>query len=273
MDRFDWYSATLLNDLKPIDLATSLLEAMEGGYTVELGRGRGGYTQSLKVLTADGDTLATVLAGGNGNPHCIGTGENAPQVAARLRKAFPHRVSRMDSCIDLKGSYGAILADLEAFQREWGLTAHEHRALRPGDGSTFYLGAPASPIRVRVYQKGLEMLAKGLLVDPADYDLLRFEIQLRPLREGRLTAATLAPPEAWGASPWTRDFARRFLSHEARPVVLQQRVKADLERRIGAMTAQYERTFLELLHLHGSAEAAGVEIYRRLLPPVEETRH
>jgi hypothetical protein len=268
MARFDWYSCTLVNDLPPTGIVEALLDGMEGGHGAELSKGRGGYSQALLVKTSDGDTIATVLAGGNGNPHVIGSGENAPAVAKVMRDSFPaHRVTRLDSCEDLDADFAALHPAMRQFAALHGLKGRTVMPDDPEDGATYYIGAESSPNRVRCYQKDRQLAALGLPVPPNLLGIVRMEAQIRPVRAGRELAATLTPLQAWGASPWLRGFHMQFIGEDPGRVELQTRTNTSFERRCNVVVDQWGAHLSAWAHRAGGWEQLGRQLRDRISGP------
>ena len=245
--RFDWYQATL--DAPPGEVAEAVAEAIPGASTIEPGRGRNGYTAGLYVRDADGQTLAAIFSGGsNGAPNAFASGDRAEPFAAVLRDRWAgvHRVTRLDSAADLHGSFAELHGPLTRLAGAKGL---KFRTIVPGDpedGATLYLGSPTSRVSARIYEKGKELRAKGHPVTEEQLGLVRLEVQLRPTQEGRLTAATLSPSQAWGATHWTRDVAVQFIGFDPDRHKTRFRLISSFEQKAGHLVDQYGDTLREL---------------------------
>ena len=91
---------------------------------------------------------------------------------------------------------------------------------RPGTGTIsrrraalLYMGSQSSPVRMRLYEKGLQP-EYAHLNRP---NWARIEVQVRPAKEAKETFASLSPLEVWGASRWTRDIAAKVLEQHIDP--------------------------------------------------------
>lgn len=247
MARFDWYQASA--DIQPMAIVEAVLGEVEGAQGIEYGRGRNGYASAIKVMDSDGHTVAEVHSGGrNMPPNAFASGANANPFAEVLRRHWPalHRVTRVDSCEDLRASFVDVHAPLLDVARKAGLRARTITPLDPDEGATLYLGSPSSRVSARIYEKGKEMRAKGHEVTPEQLAMVRFEVQLRPKKEGRLTAAGLTAGQCWGASHWTRDVATKFLGQDPGRQHMQFKLASDFERSVKHMTIQYGPTLREL---------------------------
>lgn len=83
----------------------------------------------------------------------------------------------------------------------------------PEKGRTLYLGSQSSPVRMRLYEKGLQP-EYAHLNKP---DWARIEVQVRPAKDAKEAFAKLSPMDVWGASRWTRDIAARVLEKHIDP--------------------------------------------------------
>lgn len=285
MTRFDWYSATVRED--PKVLVDTLAAGL--GADVSEARGLNGYSRSHVLENADGDTLARVLSGGNGNPNAFATGAHADAFVPLMRAAFPgaHYVTRMDSAEDMSapGLFDSLVAT--------GRTLAERKHLRircdgdwlnGQDGRTLYIGSPQSSVRLRIYEKGKEQLPKQLaaaglpwngmdwwntitaagftLEGSADPDWVRAEIQVKPTREGREKAAALTADEAWGCSQWSREFASEALDLGVGYNAQEVWTPKDAERVMAAMVKQYGPKSARMAERLGGWDAFGREFGR-----------
>lgn len=266
---WDWYQATidtpelaslLLNGLaRSLGLSKwTLCPALYGyslGYVLD-----GVETGSVRVFVRERDV------------HVQATSRTAGAVAEYLRSAWPeHRVSRADVALDVDAP--------GCFDRLW---RHVHDLARSGaagggrkvktstagdwldgvDGRTLYTGGTSSPLRVVVYEKGCEQLAK----DPncgASRDWTRVEWRLRPdTPAGKAWLGKATPAEALGMTPFGASVASSLLAADVVPV--------DSVRRFASqdpaywMARQYRRVLLDLLALDPD------DVHARLVQLVEQ---
>ena len=254
--RFDWMQKTVHEDPRDI---YELLAGTLGG-ELEPGRGLNGYHRSMAVKRA-GETLARVLFGGpNGWPNVVTSGPATDDVAPVMRGAWDRaEVTRMDSASDFDspGGYEAVRAILEAIHERTGLTKYELSSTKRGvTSATYYLGAPSSRVRVRLYQKGRFERQQGHA--EASENWFRLEGQVRPTgADARRRASTMDALEVWGFSPTLRELARDVLGADVERVNPNLRRDPDYERALEALKRQYGATLEKLLAVEGSWDAVG----------------
>lgn len=256
MPRCDWYQATIAE--APQRVGEALLAELPGAYAFEAGRGRQNYHHSMMVLDGAGETLATILHGGpNGDPNAWASGERAEAFSGVLRKLWPeaHRVTRYDSAEDLHGHYPTIRDRCRALAAPSGVSGYEIAAHGDEKGSTDYLGAKASRVQHRCYEKGKQMV--GLVADPSSValDWVRLEVQWRPDKQARDVAATVSPGEVWGVSPWVQAIARELIGSDPDRLRSRPKMLSDFDRCHRAMLNQYGPHLGKLLVKEGSPSA------------------
>lgn len=264
--RFDWYQATVQAS-QPALLAALLADLPEG-VTQALGKGFNSFSHRVD-LADDGEILATVMHGGvNPNPNVKSTGDAAPALADFLRRQFPgHRVSRLDVCIDMRGDslFEDVVRLMSQTGRAYRLKGEKIIPDDLDDGSTYYLGSRASPLRVRCYEKGKQLYK--LTGDPVwrmFFDWVRLELQVRPEKAFKVTASEMEPEAFWGCAAWTRDLAYGALAMNPDPVAMKPTRIADHERAMRALTAQYGATIRRQVMKLGSWEAFTDDLQQRL---------
>lgn len=264
--RFDWYQATV-PATQPALLA-ALLANLPETVTQETGRGFNSFAHRVD-LAEDGEVLATVMHGGvNPLPNVKSSGDNAPALAAVLRHHFPeHRVSRLDVCLDMRGEglFDDIVRMMSATGKCHRLKGEKIIPDDLDDGSTYYLGSRSSPLRVRCYEKGKQL--HKLTGDPVwrmFFDWTRLELQVRPEKAFKLSAASMEPEAFWGCSAWTRDLAAGALAMNPEAVTMKPTRIADHERAMRALTAQYGATIRRQVMKLGGWDAFTEDLQRRL---------
>lgn len=255
--RFDWGQFSVWQDAS--DLVETLSEAL-GCDDVEAGRGLNGYEGSLAVKRR-GETLVRVLHGGrNAVPHLIATGAATVEVVPVVRSSWEgrHEVTRIDSAQDFDeaGAFDALRSLMVATHEEAGLSIYEMESTRNGVRSrTVYLGAPASRVRVRLYEKGRLEAQEGR---EASETWVRLEIQVRPTgQRARRLLATLDESEVWGSARWARSLALAAMGADVDPVTMQVRREPDYARALESLARQYRRTLAQAIEVEGSWEAVG----------------
>ena len=211
---FDWYQATIPE--VPNHLVEILKRELAPLGTVETGRGRHNYNQSILIRSQGGERVACVLAGGsNGHPNVTSSGNVTSDFVEIVRAYWPnHNVTRFDAAQDFVSDDS--WQKLEDCCR---LVTAEHqvkgRAIVPDDaseGRTYYMGAPSSDVRARLYEKTQE-LRKDL--PPTRWHevpegMTRLELQVRPKHpDARAYASTCTPEQVWGFSRWSRELAEK----------------------------------------------------------------
>jgi hypothetical protein len=273
--RFDWYRATV--PAHPQLIVDACLEmAGEGAFAVE-GKGRFNYLRSTTVEVA-GDRVATILHGGsNGHPNVEASGDRAPALADLVRRHGPHRVTRADVAIDLYGD--RAFRDLEGLALriadKHGLTMR--KIANPRDetaGETVYLGSRHSVVFARVYEKGKADAGRYGDVEPAVlHRWVRCEIEVKPQKDMKAVAATLAPHEFWGISAWTQQLAEDAFNMAPDPIPFHPRRTASDDRAFRFMCDQYRNLLRRRVeHLHGGDRMA---LAREILSAIydDEAQH
>lgn len=266
---WDWYQATV--EEPPLWLRGALQDQLAGSVWSD-SKPRQGYSRSA-TLVHGGQVVLELLDGGQHEwPHVVATGGVADSAARVIRAVAPrHFVSRADVCEDVaapgwfESAFGVMVEVAKA---------RRVKPLRQGDwdsdnpARTLYLGAPSSVVRVRLYEKGKQLIqefpeARGEV--PTDW--CRLEVQVRPAkREDKRIMALVEPELLWGCSRFSKDLADKLLATDAPRLAVGTIWKGglDFERAEYHMIRQYARVFKHLRVAHGSAEAVGRHIYRCL---------
>ncbi len=261
--RFDWYQATIPES--PQNLIGKLTEQLS---VVEVipGKGKYNYHQSAALIDKDGDKVAMMFFGGpNGHPNVGTSGDKAPKFAEVVRELWPeHFVTRFDVAEDFGG--GDVYDSLYNLCRQ---VAAEHKIKGesiipddPMDGRTYYMGAPSSDVRARLYDKAAEMRKRSSPADLAevpDY-LTRLEIQGRPRQTWRFFAAKMEPEHVWGMSAWSHHLGEAAFGMALQRIHMRARKETTHERSYRFLLTQYravlERQFRDL----GSWSAVGLQM-------------
>lgn len=251
--RFDWYAGTVHGLENPMVVVGALRELLPVS-EVQEARGLHGYRQRFRLLGREGGELASVMVGGIEHPHAWASGQDTPAFVEAFRTAFPrHRVSRMDAAedFDREGSYLQLRGVCKAVRERTGVKGREIVPDQPEDGRTYYLGSPSSPVRTRLYEKGLQERARTI-GDPDDISphWTRLEAQVRPQKAARDTAATATPEQAWGYAQWLQTLASESMGLDIPRVQGRVWQPSDDERALTFMAEQYaaplDRLRLEL---------------------------
>lgn len=261
---FDWYQATIPEN--PVVLVETLKAALAADGDVVEGRGRHNYHQSFRVRDARGERVAEVLAGGaNGHPNVTASGGMTEAFVKVVREAWPaHRVTRFDAAEDLaqEGAFEGLETVCRGVAKDLGVRGRAIVPDDPAEGRTYYLGAPSSDNRVRLYDKTAETRAK---LPPERHQEVpehwaRLEVQVRPRKEWKAFAAQATPEQAWGFAGWTHELARRAFALELERITMQAGRETDDERAFRFMTMQYGPLLKRMLGDLGSWECVGLTI-------------
>lgn len=253
--RFDWYEMTFDGH---DDGRESARLALGLGAQLTPGRGRNGYASCMNVERGD-ELLARVYgrSARAGEVHIVTTSECCDEVVPLLREWWPdHRVSRVDSAVDLAEDFAVLDVAAVRFAEAHGIS---YRLMTNSDGgATRYLGAPSSEVAVRVYKKSEQL--RALHPERADEipdGIVRFELVARPgKREAKEAVATMTPDDVWGLSRWSVGFAQEFLDIDAQRTPTHFRRPSDWSRALHFLGAQYGPMVAR------RAEVAGVEVVR-----------
>lgn len=264
MVRFDAYSATT-TEACHTDLVQLLVDEVGvfniGAMTETKGFHTFGHRIGLKDST--GSEVGSVSWGGRQGERVMFEvkGERTPACVERFRARYPHRCTRVDACADWDAprSFDALLEpcmQVKKLHRLKGSKMGDWEDF-PEDGRTLYLGAPSSPIRARLYEKGKQPEYRHL----SKPDWVRLEVQVRPAKEAKTAFSALSAQEVWGASQWTRDLAAKVLEEHVEPhaagTVWRE---ASRERALGWMCKQYGAHLVSLAADLGGWECVGLTL-------------
>lgn len=205
------------------------------------GKGRNGYASALVVARGD-DELATVYghSARAGEVHIVATSSACDEVVPVLRRLWPvHRVSRVDSAIDLSAAFKTHDAAALAFAERKGLR-HELITNSEG-GATRYIGGRSSEVRVRLYKKTEQL--RALHPEKASEipdGILRYECQVRPSKRAakeRMSAVSAA--DVWGAGTWVAEFMAHVIGLDAYGVAMQFHRPSSWVRSLHFLGKQY----------------------------------
>lgn len=267
MVRFDAYSATT-TAAKPEQLIALLSSTATPGTSYIQGKGFHTFENRMSVKDDTGVEFGSVSWGGRQGDRAMieVKGERTPKVVEALRSSFEHRCTRTDSCADWDAP-GAFAGLLDTCTRVKKL--HKLKGSKAGDwddypedGRTLYIGAQSSPVRARLYEKGLQPEYLHL-VKP---DWVRLEVQVRPQKlEAKTQYSKLDALEVWGASRWTRELASSILEQHVDPhpagTVFRQ---SELETKLHWLCNQYGPALMELHALVGNWECVGLSLGEKL---------
>lgn len=236
--RFDWYEATF-DEFDDGRIAPSLAVVLDAELRNE--RGRNGYAECVAVVRGENELVRVYGRSARiGEVHLVTTGESCDEVVPIVRRLYSqHRVSRVDSAVDLLADFDSLDSVALDFAKGRGLS---HRLITDSDGgATRYLGATSSEVFTRIYKKSEQL--KRLHPERASQipeGVVRIEQQARPgKRETKERASTMTPDEVWGLSAWGRDFALQVLEFDAERVSTHFRRPSSWQRARHYLGLQY----------------------------------
>jgi hypothetical protein len=245
---FDWYQASI--PASPEAIKASFLQrfggAFEGCNPIN-GYDAGVVHSTLKFSIYWGTRHA--------HPNVKATSWHSKAIAEWVREVFPqHKVSRADVAFDFQfeGAFDYLRGKVEPLARKAGVKHSfvgdpaENEPDFSGErrGRTYYFGSRKSDMMITLYEKGLELLGKGVKADP---NLVRLEVRIRPQKQRKLQAAGLDPFDMVGFSKWISRAVGEIL--EEAPTVLPNYDK--MERgplaALEHMATQYARAIRSFL--------------------------
>lgn len=260
---FDWYEATVF--ASPETLRNRLEDAF-GSKRWSKRKPRQGYASYEILWLPEGGEVSMLWGGCHERPHIQLQSVSAALGVTNFREVgILHTVSRVDSAIDLVGADAFEVAH-ETMVR----TAKTYRVavLRAGDWDlggprTVWLGAKASDVRIRLYERGKHLVVnRGM---EAMSNSIRFEVQIGPKSVQRYKAASWQPTDVWCARNWTTALYNLIMRDQATSLGAERKKLAfDGRRSEDHMFRQYRRVFLEICARVGSWEAVGPYIGDRL---------
>lgn len=276
----DYYAATIPDSFYNI---SGYLTNNLGGVVVPAKSGLNGYKHRAFINNeSSGDTLATVLFGGNNgaNPHVFASSSAAIDLRNLTREIWDdHIVTRIDVCEDMnqKGLFEELQGKLVPIAKKNRVSVCVVGDWLSDDaeqGRTLYIGSKTSPTRIRLYEKGKEIAQKMFISRgfgiPENFplDWVRLELQLRPQKSQREVAARDNLENMWGYSSWTQEVASCALDLEVEKVDGRKWTQTNTERAFSWIAQQYGNMLLSRKKALGSWEAIGAELGRY----VEERR-
>jgi DNA relaxase NicK len=276
--RFDYYRASLGQGADADQVIGYMASHQALGEIVE-GRPVMGYEAAAHVLDAEGDTWATVLHGGSNGVLVQASGDATPAAVQAIRSAWPvHAVTRADVCVDVieeeAGLFDRLEPTLTRIVREHGRV--KAKCIRPvidrDQGATYMIGSRASETYFRAYEKPEQLMAEGLAHQSMRvyFDRwVRCELEAKPQKDNRHSAATFEPSEYFGLSRMGRAIASDLLAQVvAKTNSVEYKQLTSKARRRRAIGKQYGPTLLEWKKDAGSWAELGLEL-RDLLEVLE----
>lgn len=258
MVRFDGYTATMTTASYK-----DLVDLFGPGLEVKPGPGFHQFGHRLALKDDTGSEVGSVSwGGGQGTRSMIEVkGERTPQVVDRLRAAFEHRCTRVDSCVDFEspGVFDRLLGTCMEVKKRYRLMGERRGDWEdfPEKGRTQYLGSVVSVARLRLYEKGKQPEYQHL----GRADWVRAELQVRPVKQAKARFSEMSALDVWGASKWSRELAADILEkHVDRAPAGTVWKLTERDKALAWMCKQYGAHMVGLAADLGSWECLGLTL-------------
>jgi hypothetical protein len=257
--RFDAYTATLRAS-KPHLLIPLCLQPDD---EIKTRKGHHGFAERYCFIDSSGSESASISFGGTHADLVMveAKGERTPAFVETLRSSYEHRCTRVDSCYDVdeEGAFDRLLKPCIEIKKGYGLKGSKAGDWEdfPEDGRTLYVGANTSPIKLRLYEKGLQPEYRHANRP----NWVRAELQVRPQKDSKSAYSLADSLAVWGASKWTRELASLILDAELQPLPAGTvRKLSERDRALFWVAKQYGKHFSSLAHDLGSWELVGLKL-------------
>lgn len=200
-------------------------------------QGRHGYGVRDEIRAGQRCVVSVSHGGAHERALVETSGGDADTVTPLVRRLWPaHRVTRADSCLDWDDpdAWEAVTSEALRVARSAGVsTSVAGDWLDQQRGRTLYVGGTSSAVRLRVYEKGLQM------PEAEKPHWVRAEVQVRPQKAAKSLVARLEPAEVWGTARWSGRLAETLLGLPVASVSMSGWVPPDDQRARAALVAQY----------------------------------
>lgn len=269
--RFDWYTATV-KGVPAYTLQDAVSSLGEGLWEPVKREGKARqYQHAVEFVNHTTErTEGWMRWGGNGGGVLLDfSGEAADPVARFLREFHPgcHSPSRLDLAVDLRGP--TLFDELHAQGVHLAGKTHPRTKVRQDgdwtwleDGRTLYFGSSQSACQLVVYEKGLQLLGKGI---EAPRDMVRLELRVRGDRELRRFLPRMEPEAMWGLSELPRNMLEFATGRAVEKVRVLEFPTAD-EARFEAFADQWGA------HVQRWVDRDGADVFFRLLKAARARR-
>lgn len=266
--KFDYYSASVK---VPAEVMMRAFENRFPYAQVEQMRPMVRYDDAFKCSFENRRVFDINFQRSTGSTLLTTSGQFCPDVVDHLRSVHPvHGVSRIDACVDFTGEtvFDQINAVMVDIALDKGLKLAKDGDWDRSFGRTTYIGAPKSPVRVRVYEKGVQQFQEAAalklpLDDDFDITRSRFEAQLRPKSSDKALVSTYSPSDVIAHSEWTRYAYGLIAGCDLAPTLKATISRTTQEQKEIALITQYGRTLMNRLDLEGGdLNAFGAHLLR-----------
>lgn len=266
---FDAYNASIYRS--HFEVVDTLHMLLPGELTED--RGRNGYAHRLDCKDGDGRRYWTALWGNHEHPFIETSGQHCHGAVEAIRDMFgdDHHVTRVDSCFDIDHGKAWEEADraAELTTERYRLKSQSIESFNQQQkqaGRTKYIGSTKSKVRIRIYEKGHELIAKNRECTDKNtsLNLVRIEAQVRPQKTERLRVTEMTAREIFGFSPSTRDILKYLGNDAVSPVQQDRKHLTSYDRKMDVLCYQYYRILREAEEREGGPCELGDMIIRRL---------
>lgn len=258
--KFDWYQCSIPFHGDPREVAQRLASRLDCNVTLADRKRVAQYTGAYDLVDIEGwlegrvdsedGRIGFVAFGGVNknmrNPHVKSTGKDSDRVAHAIKRQYArHRVSRVDSCIDVTGEglFDELHRLMDSLHEARGLYRRSFGFAAPENGRSFYLGSPSSPVQVRLYEKGLKWIGEGY--PDADPLHVRLEVQVRPRSAEKHAFAAMSATDVWGGAPWSADLLSQVTALNPSRLQREPTVNRTPRQKLEYLMHQYRRTILD----------------------------
>jgi len=280
---FDWYEATIhfgtisscdiqVYDDHAYGVITTIQAELNGDIHSTIARN--GFRSAVNIVLGD-ETLCNISWGNGGTVascvHVKFTGSHSSRGSDILKKYWPeHSVTRCDVAYD---TFFEVPVQNESFLQmvDWvSSNVIEKTGLKSecaGDwlkgvaGRTLYIGGRQSPVRCRIYEKGLH---PDEIAANAPETWVRFEMQFRPHRTRRADVALCSPIEVIKGCEWFHRIINRYYAAIPRTKMdslaqtYNPKSKQSVDYGVQWLCRQYGKTIKRLLTDKSYAESFDV---------------
>lgn len=267
--KFDWYSCSVPWEGDPREVASRIASWLDCDVGLAERKRIAQYTGAYDLFDVQGwfegridapnGLIGFVAFGGSTRamryPHVRGTGKEAHDLALAVKQVYPrHKVSRVDSCIDMTGQglFDQLHAMMDDLREAKGLYRRSFGFAAPENGRSFYLGSPQAPVQVRCYEKGLKSIGDGYT--DADPFHVRLEVQVRPRSAEKHAYAAMSASDVWGGAAWSSVLLQQVTAINPPRLQREPTMIRTPRQKLEYFMDQYRRLVLE-----GSADMTDAE--------------
>ena len=196
MHKWDWYQTTVFMSIESV-ISRFKGSAIHDLSDIKIATPRNGYTHAVSFVRGD-HAHCTLFYGGNPGVNILSSGPDAPALAEFMRSFDEHYPTRVDACVDLArpGLFDELARGMLRFAVRKGLTINQQGDWERGRARTLYIGSRSSPVRLRMYEKGCQMIDRYGDTS-ADPFWVRVEVEVKPKIHARPIVSRWSPSDAF----------------------------------------------------------------------------